>query len=58
MSWENTIKRWQPKPPPSIEEGGTAPNAPTWDEIMETTQNEKHYRFLEEVRRLMEKRLQ
>jgi hypothetical protein len=57
MSWEDTIKRWKTKPA-SIEEGGTAPNAPTWDEIMETIQNEKHYRFLEEVRRLMENKLQ
>tara|TARA_X000001388_G_scaffold55100_1_gene40521 strand:+ start:398 stop:580 length:183 start_codon:yes stop_codon:yes gene_type:complete len=54
MSWEDILKRWRPKPPASIEEGGTAPNAPTWDEIMVTIQNEKHYRFLEEVRRLME----
>ena len=58
MSWEDILKRWRPKPPASIDEGGTAPNAPTWDEIMVTIENEKHYRFLEEVRRLMEGKLE
>ena len=52
MSWEDIIKS---KPyfilPASIEEGGSEPN-PTWDEIMETIQDEKHYRFLEKVRRM------
>ena len=54
MSWEDTLKRWQPKPPASIEEGGTAPNMPTWDEILERIENKKHRIFLERIRRLVE----
>ena len=56
MSWEDIVKsRPYFTRPASIEEGGSEPNRQTWDEIMETIQNEKHYRFLEEVRRMFMK---
>ena len=46
MSWEDIVKsRPYFTRPASIEEGGSEPNRQTWDEIMETIQNEKYHTF-------------